>query len=141
VTFRTEGGRTFSRGGAPDRSGAQVVAQNGEATAVTGGRDLLEKGGGDGAALVPALVEVGLEVIENAGEALPLAGHQFLPGGGAGETADGVAGQAQFPRDRALRAALVDQGVHGLVALAGPVRIPVGGAGRVARRGDLLQFR
>lgn len=85
-------------------------------------------------------MEVGLVGVEDAGEVLPLAGAEVFGGGGAGEFAHGVAGQAQFLGDRALTVAPVEQVVDCSVALAGAVRVAVGRPHRLAGPGGALQF-
>ncbi|MGW1729392.1 hypothetical protein ACWCQK_42320, partial [Streptomyces sp. NPDC002306] len=70
----------------------------------------------------------------------PLAGAELVGGVGAGESAHGAAGQAQFLRDCALAISPVEQFVDCSVAIASAVRVSVGGPGRLAGPGGLLQF-
>jgi hypothetical protein len=77
--------------------------------------------GGVGASLVPALLQVGGEAVELAGErAGP--GNYLAGGVGAGELADGVARQAQHLGDLGVVPALGEEVMDRGVALAGPCR-------------------
>ncbi|MEV0642380.1 hypothetical protein AB0I77_47200 [Streptomyces sp. NPDC050619] len=80
-------------------------------------------------ALVPALVQVGLVWVQGAGEVLPAACGQFLPGDGAGIAPDGVPGQFEAAGDGPDAEALTEEFVHGGVVLPGPL-------GQPARVGD-----
>jgi hypothetical protein len=105
--------------------GTQVVTDDASAAAVALGADLLEQTGGAGVALVPALVQVGLELVEDAGPSLSGLGQQLLDAAGAGEPAHGLHGlfgQAELAHDRldalALRLQRL-QRLHGRIPLLG----------------------
>lgn len=78
----------------PDMPGGLVAALVAER------HDLLPQLPRVGDALVPAVVQVGLVVIEYRGPVLPLAGEQVLRLRGVGEPLDGVPGHAELPLDR-----------------------------------------
>jgi hypothetical protein len=112
VTSRTVGGSTggSKRGAqrlpvAPHRSLAALVAQLG---------DLRVQRGSVGAALIPALLQVGGEMVLAAG-ARARADDHLAGGGGAGELADGVPRQAQHLGDLGVvlapREQVMDRGV------------------------------
>jgi hypothetical protein len=102
---------------APHRSLAALVALRG---------DLGVQQGAVGAALVPALLQVGGEMVLTAG-ARARADDHLAGGGGAGELADGVPRQAQHLGDLgvvlALREQVMDRGVA-FPAAAEPGRVP-----------------
>src|SRR5690348_6013521 len=87
--------------------------------------DLLPQFPGVGAAFLPALIEVGLVVVEPGCTALPLPGEHLLRGGGAGEAQDRVEGHAELPGDGSLAVPggeeSVDGGVFGAGAFGEPV--------------------
>ncbi len=83
----------------------------------------------DGVAFTPALVQVGLVGVQRAGEILPAAGGEFLPGVCLGVAPDGVEGQPRLPRDGPQAQALVEEAVHDGVPLLEP-------GGQPPRAGD-----
>jgi hypothetical protein len=110
----------------------EVVADDGVAAVVAERLDLTEQAEGAAAAGVRVLVQVGLERVELArARSLPAAVGEFLPGGGAVVTLDGVQAPAQVAGDLPQAAPLgpqpVDQRVVPLDAigvLPGRLRLP-----------------
>src|SRR2546423_1441493 len=96
------------------------VAVAGQDAAVPGAApDLGVQGSGAGDALVPPLVEVGLERVQYGRPAGGL-DQQFIDAGCLGELQDGVAGQSQAAGDLADRAAVGAQRLDCRVAFAVP---------------------
>jgi hypothetical protein len=83
---------------------AQVALDGQDAAFPAAGPDLLVQRGGAGAAVVPPLVEVGLERVQDGRPAGGL-DQQLVDAGRLGELQDGVAGQSQAAGDLADRAA------------------------------------
>ena len=126
------GGRRRGRGGelglGPGLAVAAVggaelaqVAEDGLDVAVpAAGPDLGVQGGGAGDAVVPPLVEVGLERVQDGGPAGGL-DQQFVDAGGIGELGGGAAGQPQAAGD------LADGAAFGAQRLDRGVAVPVPG--------------
>jgi len=113
-----DGRRRWGDGAGHPPIGLQVVTDQAVAARKAQGGDLLVQLDGVDAALLDALLEVGLERIQLAGAvALPLAVDQLLPALGAGIALHGVASPAQLPRDRADAVALGEQVVDERVGL------------------------
>src|SRR5215468_10277262 len=115
------------RHGRGDRAAewGEVVTDAGVPAAVAAAADLPPQPGRVSAAVVPPLVQVGDVLVEDAGPAPGTVMNQELFGvGGAGEPADGVAGQAQLGGDREDAVAVGQQLVDRRVALVSPLRDP-----------------
>lgn len=76
-----------------------VLLDDALATGIPAFTQFLEQAPGRGEALAPPLVQVGLVGIEDARAACPLLDEQFIRTRRVGESANGVAGQAQLPGD------------------------------------------
>lgn len=120
-------------GSAPEALGAEVGANSLVATGVAERHDLLPRLPGVGAALVPAVVQVGFVLVEDGGAPLPLAAEEFLGHGGIGEDFDGAVGHAELALDRAAAMAGSVQSMDGRMAGPSPVGEPVAGGPRRAR--------
>lgn len=99
----------------------QVGANPLVAALVTERHDLLPESPRIGAALVPAVVQVGLVVVEDRGAVLPLAGEQFLRLRGVGVPFDGVPAHPELPLDRSQAVSCFQQGMNGCVPGPSPV--------------------
>lgn len=100
--------------------GAQVVADDAGAAPVALSAELLEQAGGAPRALVPALVQVGLERVEDAGPSLAGLGQQLLHAAGAGEAPHRLFGQVQLAHDPFDALALGAQCLHRRIPSPGP---------------------
>jgi hypothetical protein len=147
-------GACLRRGRGPGGDGCasaearEVAADLPAASLVSAGADLLPQQRGVGAAGVPSLVQVGCVLVEDAGPpAGAVADEQLFGAGGAGEPADGVAGQAQRGGDLAEAASAGQHPVHVGVPAPRPVRDPPaardgGRRGRLrCRRGGSCSLR
>ncbi len=98
-----------------------VLLHDALASGIAALAEFLEQSAGDGTALRPPLVQVGLVGIKDAGPAGPAADQELVRGGRVGETADGVAGQTEPPGDGPQPEPFVQEDVDGRVLLADPV--------------------
>jgi hypothetical protein len=119
------------RGPEPGSPGTDVLPDGGAAPAVAEVAEFLAEVLGVGASFGPALAEVGVVSPQGLG-ALASADvdQEFLGAVGAGEPADGVAGQVKLAGDRLDAVAVGQQRVDGGMSLAGADRdpvVPVGG--------------
>jgi hypothetical protein len=105
--------------------GAEVGANSLVAAGVAEWHDLLPCLPGVGAALVPAVVQVGPVLVEDGGAALPLAVKEVLRGSGVGEEFDRAVGHAELALDRAAAVAGGQQSVDSGVVGPGSVGEPV----------------
>ena len=133
-------GRERARASAAFRGNARGSRGRGSSRPGSRGRGVsCHSCGGVGAAGVPPFPQVGLVSSQDAGPAAgAVVDEQLLGAGGAGEPADGVAGQAELGGDSRQAAALGQQLVHVGVPAAGPARRSArcGAAGAaVCRRG------
>ncbi len=97
----------------------KVVADDASAAAVALGADLLEQTGGAGVAIAPALEQVGLELVEDAGPSLAGLGQQLLHTGGTAEAAHGLFGQAELAHHRLDALARGAERLHSYIPLPG----------------------
>ncbi|WUT66382.1 hypothetical protein OG257_37160 [Streptomyces sp. NBC_00683] len=93
--------------------GAEGGANSLVATGVAEWHDLLPYLPGVGAAMVPAVVQIRLELIQDRGAALPLAVEEVFRGGSVSEELDGAVGRAEPALDRAAAVAVGQQRVNG----------------------------
>lgn len=91
----------------------QEPADGFDAAPVATLRDLRGQAGGIGASRGEAFTQVGFVFAEQGGSCHPGGGQQFVDVMGAGEAADGLAVEAQFPADRRDRHPIRDELLHG----------------------------
>ncbi|MFC9625814.1 hypothetical protein ACFTXM_39605 [Streptomyces sp. NPDC056930] len=134
---RVLAGRIVVREGFPEP--LHVLLDDAFAVEVAAFAEFLEQAAGDGAALGPPLVQVRLVGIEDAGAAGPASDEWFVRGSRMGESADGIASQAEPAGDDSQPESLVQQVVNGRVLLA----YPIGQAAGLPRLGRKFrcQFR
>ncbi|MWA08121.1 hypothetical protein [Streptomyces sp. BA2] len=89
------------------------------ASAVAQLLDLSGEGGGIGAALQPAVMQIEAVVVDHAG-AVGGRDEKFIDVSGLGETNHGAAAEAEFASDRAQAVAALNPLVELLIPLAGP---------------------
>ncbi|KUO16402.1 hypothetical protein AQJ91_35965 [Streptomyces dysideae] len=115
---------------------AEVVADDGVGAGEAAFAEFGVELGPAGVSFVPASVEIGLVGVQGAGDVLPAAGGEFLPGSSPGIAPDGVGGQVKAAGHGPDTQALAEEFVHGGVLLLDP-----GGQSACVRDGRAYDVR